>query len=39
MKLTRDYFAQRKAGVEPIFHAQDYPELGGQIDQTIWTRD
>ncbi len=38
-KLTKDYFAQRKAGVEPVFHARDYPELGDQIDQSIWKRD
>ncbi len=38
-KLTRDYFSQRKAGNEPMFHARDYPELSGQIDETIWTRD
>lgn len=37
-KLTKDYTAQRKAGVEPRFHAADYPELSGKIDQTIWTR-
>ena len=39
VKLTRDYFAQRRAGVEPRFHGRDYPELGDQIDDTIWTRD
>ena len=38
-KLTRDYFGQRRAGQEPVFHAADYPELGTQIDHTIWTRD
>lgn len=38
-KLTKDYFDQRKAGVEPVFHARDYPELGDQIDHSIWTRD
>lgn len=38
LKLTRDYFAQRKAGQEPVFHSADYPELGGEIDQTIWKR-
>lgn len=37
-KLTRDYFAQRKAGAEPVFHARDYPELGEGIDPNIWTR-
>jgi hypothetical protein len=39
VKLTRDYFNQRKAGVEPRFHGRDYPELGDGIDHTIWTRD
>lgn len=38
VKLTRDYFAQRKAGIEPVFHARDYPELGEGIDHTIWSR-
>lgn len=38
-KLTKDYFDQKKSGVEPVFHARDYPELGDQIDHTIWTRD
>lgn len=37
-KLTTDYFAQKKAGMEPVFHAADYPELGDQIDHSIWTR-
>lgn len=38
-KLTKDYFDQRKAGVEPVFHSRDCPELGDQIDHSIWTRD
>ncbi len=38
-KLTSDYFAQRKAGQVPVFHAADYPELTGKIDEKIWTRD
>jgi alanine or glycine:cation symporter, AGCS family len=37
-KLTKDYFAQRKAGNEPVFHGADYPELGDGIDHAIWTR-
>jgi AGCS family alanine or glycine:cation symporter len=37
-KLTRDYFAQRKAGQEPVFHAADYPELSDEIDREIWKR-
>ncbi len=39
VKLTKDYFNQRKAGVEPRFHGRDYPELGDGIEHTIWTRD
>lgn len=38
IKLTRDYFNQRKSGEEPVFHARDYPELGDGIDHKIWTR-
>ncbi|MUJ96666.1 amino acid carrier protein [Brucella abortus] len=36
-KLTVDYFAQRRAGQVPTFHAADYPELQGQIDMEIWS--
>ena len=39
MKLTRDYFAQRAAGLEPVFHGADYPELGDRIEHSIWYRD
>ncbi|MEF8732400.1 MAG: sodium:alanine symporter family protein [Candidatus Accumulibacter meliphilus] len=39
VKLTRDYFEQRNAGLEPRFHARDYPEIADDIDHTIWTRD
>jgi len=39
VKLTRDYFEQRNAGLEPRFHARDYPEIADEIDHTIWTRD
>ena len=39
VKLTKDYFEQRKAGKEPIFHAADYPELGDQIEHSIWYRE
>ena len=39
VKLTKDYFGQRKAGIEPRFHGRDYRELGDEIDHTIWTRD
>ena len=37
-KLTKDYRGQRKAGKEPLFHAADYPELAGKIDQSIWNK-
>lgn len=36
VKLTRDYLAQKKSGREPRFRAQDFPELAGRIDATIW---
>ena len=36
--LTRDYFAQRKAGKEPTFHAGEFPELTKNVDHAIWTR-
>ncbi|SEL69894.1 alanine/glycine:cation symporter family protein [Halomonas daqiaonensis] len=38
VKLTRDYFEQRKAGNEPTFHGDDYPELADEIDTDIWQR-
>lgn len=38
VKLTKDYFDQRSRGLSPTFHAADYPELSGKIDDTIWTR-
>ncbi|WP_114389092.1 alanine/glycine:cation symporter family protein [Notoacmeibacter marinus] len=38
VKLTKDYFAQRAKGIEPLFDNDDYPELQGRIDGTIWTR-
>ena len=39
VKLTRDYFSQRSAGMEPMFRGADYPELGpDKIDQSIWRR-
>lgn len=36
-RLTRDYFAQRKAGLEPRFDAQKFPELDRGVDAEIWT--
>lgn len=38
VKLTKDYVAQRKANIQPLFSADDYPELAGKIDATIWNR-
>ncbi|WP_150304991.1 alanine/glycine:cation symporter family protein [Pseudomonas saliphila] len=35
-KLTKDYLAQRKAGVVPTFRAADYPELKKKINNNIW---
>ncbi|MFO1127937.1 MAG: sodium:alanine symporter family protein [Rhodospirillales bacterium] len=36
--LTRDYFAQRKAGKEPVFHVGDFPQISKNVDHSIWTR-
>tara|TARA_R110002020_G_scaffold27319_40_gene88169 strand:+ start:195 stop:1622 length:1428 start_codon:yes stop_codon:yes gene_type:complete len=36
-KLTKDYFAQKKEGKVPRFHAANYPELAGHIDEKIWS--
>jgi len=36
IKLTRDYFEQRKQGIVPHFHSARYPELAGEIDPDIW---
>jgi len=38
VKLTRDYFAQRRSGDEPVFHGNDYPELADRIETEIWRR-
>ena len=38
-KLTKDYFAQRKGGGEPVFRIEEYPELGDGVDPTIWNRN
>ena len=37
VKLTKDYFAQKRTGLEPTFDNDLYPELKGKIDSTIWT--
>jgi AGCS family alanine or glycine:cation symporter len=34
--LTRNYFDQRKAGVEPMFHIADHPDLAKGVDPDIW---
>jgi AGCS family alanine or glycine:cation symporter len=39
VKLTRDYFTQRRRGDEPAFHGNDYPELADQIEADIWRRE
>ncbi|SFC69513.1 alanine/glycine:cation symporter family protein [Tropicimonas isoalkanivorans] len=39
IKLTKDYFAQRAQGIEPVFHAADYPELERGIEHAIWYRE
>ncbi|WP_116130859.1 sodium:alanine symporter family protein [Tropicimonas sp. IMCC34043] len=35
-KLTKDYLAQRKAGVEPEFRIAEYPEISDGVDHHIW---
>ena len=37
VKLTRDYFAKRALGQEPIFDAREMPEIKG-VDASIWSR-
>ena len=36
VRLTRDYFRQRDAGLEPRFIAKDHADLGDGIDHDIW---
>ncbi|MFW8565973.1 alanine/glycine:cation symporter family protein [Orrella sp. 11846] len=36
-KLTRDYFAQKQAGV-PCFNPDDYPELRDKIEVSVWQK-
>jgi AGCS family alanine or glycine:cation symporter len=38
VRLTRDYFEQRRAGHEPCFDLARHPGLGHGIDATIWRR-
>ncbi|MBE2293734.1 MAG: alanine:cation symporter family protein [Phycisphaerales bacterium] len=37
VKLTKDYFDQRKQGRVPYFNVANYPELKGKIDAAIWS--
>lgn len=39
VKLTRDYFAQRDAGREPVFDVDDHPDIATGVDRTIWHHD
>lgn len=34
--VTRDYYAQRKAGKEPRFIAKDHPQICHNVDYEIW---
>jgi AGCS family alanine or glycine:cation symporter len=36
VRLTRDYFGQRREGKEPRFIASDFPDLSDGIDHQIW---
>ncbi|WP_341218052.1 sodium:alanine symporter family protein [Neptunomonas phycophila] len=36
VKLTKDYFEQRKSSSSPVFDSNDYPEMKGKIDESIW---
>jgi AGCS family alanine or glycine:cation symporter len=38
VKLTRDYFEQRRHGT-PRFDPAKYPELAGQISTDVWGSD
>ncbi len=38
VQLTRDYFDQRRRGVEPIFTAGSMADIPGAIDTEIWRR-
>ncbi|MFS8037751.1 alanine/glycine:cation symporter family protein [Xanthobacter sp. AM11] len=37
-RLAKDYLAKRKAGLEPVFVAQDMPDLPPGVDAQIWSR-
>ncbi|MFC3058051.1 alanine/glycine:cation symporter family protein [Paenirhodobacter populi] len=34
--LTRNYFAQRDAGIQPKFHVAEHPEIAKGVDPEIW---
>lgn len=36
VKLTKDYFTQRKTTDTPVFDAKNFPELSDKIDLEIW---
>lgn len=36
VKLARDYTKQLRAGKEPVFNPDDFPELAKKIDRGIW---
>ncbi|WED22347.1 sodium:alanine symporter family protein [Vibrio sp. JC009] len=38
IKLARDYNSQLRAGKEPVFNTQEYPELHSQLEKGIWDR-
>ena len=36
IKLTRDYFGQRREGKEPRFRSSEFPELADKVNHEIW---
>lgn len=38
IKVTKDYLDQKKAGKEPTFNVDNYPELEGQLDPSVWQK-
>ncbi len=38
VKLTKDYFDQRRQGKEPVLDIAQFPELSKGVDPTIWNR-
>lgn len=37
IKVTYDYFHQRKVSAAPEFHLERLPEIRGTVDHTIWS--